>query len=162
MITNTYSVSFGLPVCITRCGNFYGPGDLNFNRIIPQTIRHVLYNEVPIIRSDGKFVRDYFYVKDGAIAYKFLAEKMYELSIKGEAFNFSTETPMTVLEIVRKILGLIGREDLKPIIQNEATNEIKHQYLSARKAKNVLGWRPKYTLEESLKETIDWYRGFLK
>ena len=162
LIANAYYTSYNLPVCVTRCGNFYGPGDLNFDRIIPQTIRHVLNNERPIIRSDGKYVRDYFYVKDGAIAYKFLAERMYELNIKGEAFNFSNETPLAVHEIVGKILELTGREDLKPIIRNEATNEIKHQYLSAKKAKNILGWRPKYALDESLKETIDWYRGFLK
>lgn len=161
LIAHAYFVSYQLPVCVTRCGNFYGPGDLNFNRIIPQTIRHVLNNERPIIRSDGKFVRDYFYVKDGAIAYKFLAEKMYELDIKGKAFNFSTEKPLTVVELVNEILGMMGKKDLKPIIQNEAINEIKEQYLSAQKAKNILGWKPEYALEKSLKETIYWYKAFL-
>lgn len=161
LITNTYYVSFKLPVCVTRCGNFYGPGDLNFNRIIPQTIRHVLYNERPIIRSDGKFVRDYFYVKDGALAYKYLAEKMFEIDIKGEAFNFSSEEKYTVLELVNKILKLLDREELTPDIRNETVSEIRNQYLSSEKARNILNWEPRYTLDESLRETINWYKIFL-
>ncbi len=160
LIAHSYFVSYELPVCVTRCGNFYGPGDLNFNRLIPQTIRHVLNNERPVIRSNGEYIRDYFYIKDGALAYKFLVEKMYKLNISGEAFNFSTEKPLTVLKLTDKILNLMGRKDLEPDIQNKATNEIRKQYLSAKKARNVLGWKPIYTLEESLKETIIWYEGF--
>lgn len=162
LIAHTYYVSYGLPVCVTRCGNFYGPGDLNFNRLIPQTIRHISNNERPVIRSDGKFVRDYFFIKDGALAYKLLAEKMYQLDIAGEAFNFSTETPMTVLEVVDKLLQIMGRKDLEPDVQNQASNEIKKQYLSSDKARSILGWKPGYTMEESLCETIKWYQDFWK
>jgi CDP-glucose 4,6-dehydratase len=158
MYYNTYK----LPVCITRCGNFYGPGDLNFNRIIPGTIRSVLNNKRPIIRSDGSNIRDYFYVKDGAFAYMHLAEKMEKIKLHGKAFNFSNEQKITVLEITNKILKLMKREDLKPKILNQAKNEIKDQYLSAKKAKNLLNWRARYTLDESLKETIDWYRKFFQ
>ncbi|MBI4855244.1 MAG: GDP-mannose 4,6-dehydratase [Acetobacterium woodii] len=161
LIAYAYYVSYKVPVCVTRCGNFYGPGDLNFNRIVPQTIRHALNNERPVIRSDGKFVRDYFFVKDGALAYKFLAEKMYEIDIKGEAFNFSLEEPIAVLDLVNKILRLMKREDLKPDIRNEAVNEIRKQYLSARKSRDVLGWKPTYTIEESIEETAAWYKEFL-
>ena len=162
LIGQTYAASFGLPISITRCGNFFGPGDLNFNRIIPQTIRHILRNERPIIRSDGKFVRDYLYVKDGALAYKHLAEKMAELSLSGEAFNFSNEAPATVVELVYHLMGLMGREDLEPIVQNKASNEIREQYLSAKKAREILDWTPFFPLEEGLRETIGWYRDFLK
>jgi CDP-glucose 4,6-dehydratase len=158
MYYNTYK----LPVCVTRCGNFYGPGDLNFNRIVPGTIRSVLNNERPIIRSDGTYIRDYFYVKDGALAYIHLAEKMDNKKIHGEAFNFSNEMQITVLEITKRILRLMKREDLRPKILKETKNEIKHQYLSAEKARKMLGWKPKYDLDSGLKETMTWYKQFFK
>lgn len=160
-IAHTYYHTYKLPVCTTRCGNFYGPGDLNFNRIIPGTIRSVLNNEAPIIRSDGSNIRDYFYVKDVALAYMYLAEKMEDSKIHGDAFNFSNELQVTVLEITNKILKLMNRTDLRPKILNQAKNEIKHQYLSAKKARDLLGWKPRYTLDESLKETIEWYEKLL-
>lgn len=160
LITSIYYNVYELPVCITRCGNFYGGGDLNFNRIVPGTIRSVIFNEPPVIRSDGTFIRDYIYILDAAEAYLLLAEKIDELPIQGEAFNFSNEIQLSVLDITRKILELMGREDLKPIVLNETTSEIKHQYLSAEKAKRILGWRVKYSLDEGLKETIKWYREF--
>ena len=160
LISKAYHTSYGLPVCITRCGNFYGAGDLNFNRIVPGTIRSVLNNESPIIRSDGTYIRDYFYVKDGALAYIHLAQKMAELDINGEAFNFSNEIQITTLELTNLILKLMEKEDLKPTILNQATNEIKHQYLSANKARNVLNWSPSFTLEQGLIETIEWYKEF--
>ena len=162
LVANAYYDTYKLPVCITRCGNFYGPGDLNFNRIVPGTIRSVLNNEPPTIRSDGTFIRDYFYVKDAGLAYLHLAEKMEDPRIHGEAFNFSNELQVSVLELTNKILKLMGRTDLKPVILNQATNEIKHQYLSAKKARELLGWKPKYNLDDALKETIEWYAEFLK
>jgi CDP-glucose 4,6-dehydratase len=162
LIAATYYNVYKLPVCVTRCGNFYGGGDLNFNRIIPGTIRSVIFNEPPLIRSDGTFIRDYIYILDAAEAYLLLAEKMDELSIQGEAFNFSNEIQLSVLEITRKILELMGRADLKPVVLGEATDEIKHQYLSAEKAKKILGWQAKYPLEQGLRETIDWYKEFFR
>jgi CDP-glucose 4,6-dehydratase len=157
LIAYAYYNTYKLPVCITRCGNFYGPGDLNFNRIVPGTIRSILNDERPVIRSDGTFIRDYFYVKDAALAYIHLAEKMEAPKIHGEAFNFSNELQISVLELTEKILKLMGRTDLKPVILNQAEHEIKHQYLSARKAREMLGWRPKYNLDEALRETVEWY-----
>ena len=162
LIALAYSNTYKSPVCITRCGNFYGGGDLNFNRLVPGTIRSVIFNEPPVIRSDGTLIRDYIYILDAVEAYLFLAEKMDELPIQGEAFNFSNEVQLTVLDITRKILELMGREDLEPLVLNETKNEIKHQYLSAEKAKEILGWRVKYSLDEGLKETINWYRDFFK
>jgi CDP-glucose 4,6-dehydratase len=162
LLANTYYKTYRLPVCITRCGNFYGPGDLNFNRIVPGTIRSVLHNETPTIRSDGTSIRDYFYVKDAALAYLHLAEKMEDTNIHGEAFNFSNELQIPVLELVEKILKLMNRTDLKPVVLNEASNEIKHQYLSAEKARERLGWKPKYNLDDALKETIAWYTEFFR
>lgn len=161
LICRTYYVSYGLPVCITRCGNFYGGGDLNFNRIVPDTIRSALRDKPVVIRSDGSFIRDYFYAKDGVLAYLHLAEQMDRREIWGEAFNFSNEVQITVVEMVRKILGLMDKSHLEPIILNQAKNEIIHQYLSAEKARRLLNWKPEYSLDGSLKETIQWYSDFL-
>jgi CDP-glucose 4,6-dehydratase len=157
LIAQAYAATYGLPVAITRCGNFYGPGDLNWNRIVPGTIRSVLRGERPVIRSDGQNVRDYFYVEDGAAAYLLLAEKLAaDPGLRGEAFNFSTEEQLTVLELVEKILAAMNSR-LTPDVRNEATNEIRHQSLSAAKAREQLGWRPLFTLDEGLRRTIPWY-----
>jgi len=160
LIAQTYSKTYGVPVAITRCGNFYGGGDLNWNRIVPGTIRSVLKGQRPVIRSDGKSVRDYFYVEDGASAYTLLAESMEDDRIRGQAFNFSNEIQITVLDLVKHILELMN-SDLKPDVRNEATNEIRHQYLSAEKARKILEWKPSFTLDEGLKKTIEWYKEFL-
>ena len=162
LISHMYAKSFNLPVCVTRCGNFYGGGDLNWNRIIPGTIRSILRGQAPVIRSDGKFIRDYFYVEDGANAYMKLAEQMDEKpELMGEAFNFSNELQVTVLDIVNKILEIM-KSDLKPVILNETSNEIRHQYLSATKARKKLNWKPLFTLDEGLGKTIDWYQEFFR
>jgi CDP-glucose 4,6-dehydratase len=161
LLANTYFTTYGLPVCITRCGNIFGGGDLNFSRIVPGTIRSILFNEQPIIRSDGTLKRDYFYVIDAVHAYKTAAASIERRDIKGQAFNFSNEQPLDVLEIVEKITRLM-KSSLKPKILNEAKHEIKDQYLDCTKARKLLGWKPKYSIEQGLKETIDWYKAFFK
>ena len=162
LIAHTYAKTYSLPVAITRCGNFYGGGDLNWNRIIPGTIRSILRGQRPIIRTDGKYIRDYFYVEDGAAAYMLLTEKLAaNPDLKGEAFNFSNEIQVTVSDIVRKITALMG-SDLEPDILNEVSNEIRHQYLNARKAHVMLDWTPLFTLDQGLERTINWYRNFFK
>lgn len=165
LIAQAYGESYALPVAITRCGNFYGGGDLNWNRIVPGTIRSVLRGERPVIRSDGKFIRDYFYVEDGAAAYMLLAEKLLcnapsiANALRGQAFNFSNEIQVTVLELVDIILKKLN-SSLEPDVRNEASNEIRHQYLSACRARTELGWSPLFTLDEGLTQTISWYREF--
>lgn len=161
LITATYANTYGLPVVTTRCGNFYGGGDLNWNRIVPGTIRSILRGERPVVRSDGLHVRDYFYVEEGAAAYSLLAERLAaDPSLRGEAFNFSNELQVTVLQLVGKISALMGSA-LEPDVRNEASHEIRHQYLSAKKARERLGWSPTLSLDEGLRRTIDWYRSFL-
>jgi CDP-glucose 4,6-dehydratase len=161
LIGHAYAVSYGLSVAITRCGNFYGGGDLNWNRIIPGTIRSVIRGQRPVIRSDGKFIRDYFYVEDGANAYMTLAEALAARpELAGQAFNFSNELQVTVLDLVRQILQLMG-SNLEPDIRNEASNEIIHQYLSAAKARRELAWHPLFELGSGLIATIAWYQEFL-
>lgn len=160
LIAQAYAVTYGLPVAISRCGNFYGGGDLNWNRIVPGTIRSILRGQRPVIRSDGQYIRDYFYVDDGAAAYIILAEQLAEKPhLGGQAFNFSNEDPTTVLELVKQILTLMD-SDLEPDIRSEATNEIRQQYLSSAKAREMLGWQPLFTLDEGLRKTIEWYRNF--
>lgn len=161
LIAQSYAVTYDLPVAITRCGNFYGGGDLNWNRLVPGTIRSVMREQRPVIRSDGQYVRDYFYAEDGAAANMLLAEKLAEdPELRGQAFNFSNEIQVTVLELVEQVLALMG-SDLEPDVRNEAANEIRHQYLSAAKARKLLGWKPLFTLDEGLRKTIDWYKSFL-
>ena len=158
LIAHTYAETYGLPVAITRCGNFFGGGDLNWNRIVPGTIRSVLRREPPTIRSDGQFVRDYFYVEDGAAAYMLLAEELHcRKDLRGLAFNFSNETQVTVLELVERILRAM-ESDLAPQVLNQASHEIRRQYLSAERARRMLQWSPLFNLEEGLGRTISWYR----
>jgi CDP-glucose 4,6-dehydratase len=160
LLAQTYGKTYSLPVAVTRCGNFYGGGDLNWNRIVPGTIRSVLRGERPVIRSDGKFIRDYFYVEDGAAAYMLLAEKLLGCAgMRGRAYNFSNEIQVTVLDLVERILEKM-ESNLEPDVRNEASNEIRHQYLSACRARTDLGWSPLFTLDEGLTRTIAWYEEF--
>ena len=161
LIAQSYAHTYGLPVAVTRCGNFYGGGDLNWNRIVPGTIRSVSRGERPVIRSDGRFVRDYFYVEDGAAAYMLLAEQLQRRpELRGQAFNFSNEIEVTVLDLVNRILRAM-RSDLKPVVLNEASNEIRRQFLSAAYARQTLDWAPLFTLDKGLQLTIGWYEAFL-
>jgi CDP-glucose 4,6-dehydratase len=162
LIATSFAVSFDVPVVITRCGNFYGGGDLNWNRIVPGTIRSALRGERPVIRSDGEFVRDYFFVEDGAHAYTMLAEKLAaDRSLAGRAFNFSNEIQVTVTDLVGRILKVMGSK-LEPLVLNQASNEIRHQYLSAARARTELGWKPLFTLDEGLERTLGWYKDHLR
>lgn len=160
LISQAYAASFGLPVAITRCGNFYGGGDLNWNRIVPGTIRSILRGERPVIRSDGHYVRDYFYVEDGAAAYMLLAEQLHARpELTGMAFNFSNELEVTVLELVERILRAMD-STLEPVILNEASNEIRRQFLSAERARQMLAWKPLFDLDSGMTRTVAWYREF--
>jgi CDP-glucose 4,6-dehydratase len=162
LVAQMYAATYGVKTAIARCGNLFGGGDLNFSRTIPGLIKATLAGEPFVIRSDGKFVRDFLYVKDAAECYLILGEKLAEdPSISGEAFNFSLGERLTVLEIVHMTLAIMGRTDLKPVIQNIASSEIREQYLDASKAGERLGWQPHYGMKEAISETIDWYREHL-
>jgi CDP-glucose 4,6-dehydratase len=161
LLAQTYSHTYDMPISIVRCGNIYGGGDLNWSRIVSGTIRSLLNNQRPVIRSDGKYIRDYIYIKDVVDAYLNVAESITKKNIFGEAFNFSTESRMTVIEIVNKIRTIMGKEELEPQILNLNLKEIPEQSLSAEKAHKILGWYPKYDLKKGLSETVDWYKIYL-
>ncbi len=162
LLAQTYAASYGLNLAVARCGNIYGGGDLNWSRIVPGTIRSVLEGKPPVLRSDGSFVRDYIYVEDVVDAYLALAEAAGRPEVRGEAFNFSPQRPLTVLEITRAVLAAMDRADLKPVILASARAEIKDQYLDAGKAARLLGWEPRYGLEDGLEATVAWYRTFMR
>jgi CDP-glucose 4,6-dehydratase len=157
LLCNAYYNTYKMPICVTRCGNIYGPGDYNFSRIIPESIRCALKGKTLFIRSNGKFIRDYVYVDDIVEGYIILAEKLQKLKLAGEAFNFSDENPISVLALVKKIYKLT-RCDEKYEILNKAKYEIPRQYLFSGKARKVLHWYPKVNLEEGLNRTISWYK----
>jgi CDP-glucose 4,6-dehydratase len=162
LITTMYARTYGLGAAVARCGNLFGGGDLNFSRLIPGVIRATLRGEPFLIRSDGKFVRDFLYVEDAADAYLTLAEKLAgEKAFAGEAFNFGLELRPTMLELAEKIIAMMGRAGLRPVVQNIANAEIREQYLDAGKARKLLGWSPRYGMDEGLRRTVDWYREFL-
>jgi CDP-glucose 4,6-dehydratase len=163
LLSRSYYVSYGLPVAITRCGNFFGPGDLNFSRIIPGATRDIIEGRRPVIRSDGSFIRDYIFVEDGAHAYLTLAEAMKpgkdgKIAHAGEAFNFSYGLRLTVKDVAARVLKAMNRPDLELDIRNEASNEIPVQCLDSTKAKTLLNWKPRYGFDEGLKLTVEWYR----
>jgi CDP-glucose 4,6-dehydratase len=162
LISQTYAHTYGLPVAITRCGNLFGGGDLNWNRLVPGTMRSALEGRAPLVRSDGTLTRDYIYVGDGVGAYLHLAEQLHENgALIGKAYNFGHNKPLSVLELVTKILEVTDRSDLAPVVLNEASNEIPHQYLDSTRARTELQWQPKYSLEDGLQLTLDWYRNYL-
>jgi CDP-glucose 4,6-dehydratase len=161
LLATCYAVSYGVPLAIARCGNIYGAGDLNWSRIVPGTIRSLLAGQRPVLRSDGKSIRDYVYVADVVSAYLVLAEAIEAGGVRGEAFNFSPETKVDVFEIVRTISALL-ESDLQPVVLGTATHEIKDQTLDASKARATLGWQPAWTLEAGLRATIPWYRDVLR
>jgi len=162
IIAQSFQHTYGLHAAIIRCGNVFGGGDLNWSRIVPGTIRSLMRKEQPIIRSDGSYLRDYIYVGDVAQAYIRAVECLDDASVKGAAFNISNESPVSVLELVQAIQKIMGCEHLEPVILNSAHGEIKDQYLSATKAKELLGWKPIYDLDQGLTETVQWYQDFLR
>jgi CDP-glucose 4,6-dehydratase len=162
LIAQAYYTTYRLPVAVTRCGNIYGGGDLNWDRIVPGTMRSVLRGEAPVIRSDGTLLRDYLHVADIVEGYLRLAERLEDPALHGEAFNFGMDDPKTVLEIAQAIIAISDCRDLEPIVLNQASHEIGRQYLASDKAHRLLDWRAQYSLEEGLRKTLAWYREFFQ
>ncbi len=160
LIARSYHETYGLPVAIARCGNIYGGGDLNWSRVVPGTIRSLHFGERPVVRSDGAPTRDYVYVEDAVAAYLRLGERLDRRDVQGEAFNLGPSEPRSVSDVVGALQRLMRREDLSPEIRGGAPAEIRHQYLSAEKARRTLDWQPRYSLDEGLERSVVWYREF--
>ncbi len=162
LIAYSYFHTYGLPVAVSRCGNLYGGGDLNWSRLIPGTIRNFQSGIAPVIRSDGTFTRDYLYVEDAVNAYLVLASNLHKENVCGQAFNFGPNAPYSVLDIVGALQRLMNCSDLSPKVLNEARDEIRDQSLDSQKARQILGWEPLFNLDEGLQRTICWYTNYLK
>jgi CDP-glucose 4,6-dehydratase len=159
LLTQSYYKTYGLPTCITRCANMYGGGDLNFSRIIPGIIKAILKNKDFIIRSDGTLERDYMYVEDGANAYLTIGENIHKQNIKGESFNFGTETPVSVLELFEKVKFALN-SNISAQVLGEAKGEINKQFLGCEKARTKLNWKIQYNLNTGIRKTFEWYKKY--
>lgn len=162
IIARAYYFSYNLPVCVARCGNIYGPGDFHFSRLIPDAVRSLLEGRELVIRSDGKYIRDYIYVDDAVEGYLLLAERARKQKLWGEAFNFGNQRPLSVLEAIEALQDVYGSRFKKLRFLNKAGDEIREQFLSCGKARRILGWHPRYSLAEGLKATFVWYRNNMR
>jgi CDP-glucose 4,6-dehydratase len=161
LLASTYAHTYGLPIAIARCGNIYGGADLNWSRIVPGTIRSFLRGARPVLRSSGTPIRDYIYVRDVVSAYMALADALDDVHVCGQAFNFSPETRTTVFDMIERIAAIMGVA-CDPVVLDDAPFEILDQTLDAAKARRTLGWSPRWTLDSGLRETVEWYRDFLR
>lgn len=162
LLAQSYATTYGLPITVARCGNIYGGGDLNWSRIVPGTIKSLLMEETPVLRSDGTFIRDYVHVDDIVGAYLFLAEQTEARNIQGEAYNFSRDEPLSVLDIYREVCSVVVGKYVEPKILSTTMAEIKDQHLDSSKAREELGWKSTVTLEKGITKTFDWYLNYFK
>ena len=158
LLSTTYYKTYKIPVVVTRFGNIYGEGDLNFSRIIPGIMKSIIQNSELRIRSNGKYVRDYLYVKDVVNGYILLAENIGK--VKGEAFNFGSDDTLTVLEVIKQVEKVLDKK-INYKILNIAKNEIPYQSLDYSKIRKELGWKPKYTISKKIKDIYNWYKKLL-
>ena len=161
LLAQSYGNTYDLPITIARCGNIYGGGDLNWSRIIPGTIRDLLADKQPVLRSDGTFVRDYVHVDDVVAGYLRLAEVTQNKDINGEAYNFSRDEPLSVMDLYKHICQATLGKYVEPKVLNTAKSEIKDQHLNSAKAKKSLGWSSQVCLESGLAGTVEWYKEYL-
>jgi CDP-glucose 4,6-dehydratase len=161
LLAQSYARTYNMPIGIARCGNIYGPGDLNWSRIVPSTIKSITLGQQPVLRSDGKNLRDYVYIKDVVSAYHTLGSSIFNGDIESGEFNFSVDSPKSVLEIYYAVCNAVGVK-VEPLILNSAQAEIKDQFLSSRKANQILNWSAKYDLELGLNETVPWYQRVIR
>ena len=162
IISRSYAKAFNLQVCVTRFVNIYGPGDVNWDRIIPGTIKSLINNKKPVLRSNGRFLRDYLFIDDVVNGYIMLGKAMQNKKVKGIAINFGSGKPITVLNLVKKMLKINNNNSKFYIIKNKVKNEIKDQYSGYQLAKETIHWKPKISLEEGLVKTFSWYKKRIK
>lgn len=158
LLSHSYHKTYQIPVGIVRSANIYGPGDYNFERLIPYCIRSFYFDERPKLRSDGSYLRNYIFIDDIVDGYLKLAENLQSKRLFGEAFNFGTPDSFIVLYVVALIAKFMGKEDLKPVILNQANKEVVDQKLCYEKAFKYLQWAPKTPFIQGLEKTIESYK----
>jgi len=158
LICQSYSKVYNLKVAIVRCGNLFGPGDFNKNRIIPETILSTMKNQRLKIRSSGKLIRDYLFVDDAVKAYFMIMNKLKNKNSNTLIYNVGSKDNLSVIKLVNMILALMNRRDLKPIILNKSKKELKFQKLNDNKIRKELGWKQSITINKALNKTINWYK----
>jgi CDP-glucose 4,6-dehydratase len=163
LIARSYASTYGMPVAVTRLANVYGPGDLNWSRIVPDTARALARGERPVIRSDGTPERDYLYVEDAVDVYLAVVASLDRPDLSGRAWNAGWGTPVSVLEVVRTLIEVSG-VDVEPDIRGRGTpdGEISRQYLDSSAIRAELGWEPKWELERGLRAAWEWYERFFR
>lgn len=155
LITTTYCKTYNISAVVTRFGNIYGEGDLNFSRIIPGIMESLIKKTKLKIRSNGKYIRDYLYVKDVVNGYLLLAKNIDK--VKGEVFNFGSDETLTVLEVIKLIEKSLNKK-INFIIKNTAKNEIPYQSLNYSKIRKILGWKPKHSIKLTANKILNWYQ----
>jgi CDP-glucose 4,6-dehydratase len=162
LIARSYAHTYGMRVAVTRLANIYGPGDLNWTRVVPDTARALARGERPVIRSDGTPERDYLYVEDAVDAYLAIAASLERPELSGRAWNAGWGKPISVMEIVRTLISVSGRS-LEPEVRGTGTphGEIDRQYLDSTAIRSELGWEPRWDLERGLRASWEWYEGHL-
>ena len=155
LLSTTYYKTYKIPVVVTRFGNIYGEGDLNFSRIIPGIMESIIKNSELKIRSNGKYIRDYLYVKDVVNGYLLLAQNIEK--IRGEAFNFGSDETLNVLNLIKLVEKVLNKK-INYKILNTVKNEIPYQSLDYSKIKKTLGWTQKENIKSTAKKIFSWYK----
>ena len=158
LIAQMYAKVFDMPVTVSRCANVFGPGDLNLDRLVPGIMEAVIKGKALNIRSDGKMIREYIYVKDSVDGYMTLLENIDKT--RGEAFNIAGKEILSVIDAVNRVSSALGQQVSMNIL-NKAKAEIGEQYLDGSKIKNLLGWEPETPFDDAVRQTYDWYKQVL-
>ncbi len=161
MLVKSYYQTYKLNVVSLRCGNIYGGGDFNWDRLIPGVCKWLFNNEQPILRTDGSFKRDWVYVEDVVDAYIQVGSSLFNQDKKiSLAYNFAADSYKTVIEVYNEVCKSITGKIIEPIYKIDSDTEIPDQYLDCQKIRDELGVRSKVNLDKGISLTVNWYKDY--